>query len=106
MTITRVVLILTLTVSTASGKTWRGLVVAPENRCSPYDSKDYNYSQSRESKIVASISKVYVPTPGAALPIPVRQTLNTSWRGPRPTTADSVAPVIKQSDALHATCST
>ena len=64
MTIIRVVLILTLTVSTASGKTWRGLVVAPENRCSPYDSKDYIYSRSLEPKIVASIGKVYGPYTG------------------------------------------
>ena len=28
-------------------ETWRGLVVAPENRCSPYDRKrDYPYPQS------------------------------------------------------------
>ena len=26
--------------------TWRGLLVAPEDRCSPYDSDDYPYSQS------------------------------------------------------------
>ena len=64
MTIIRVVLILTLTVSTASGKTWRGLVVAPENHCSPYDSKDYTYSRSLEPKIVASIGKVYGPYSG------------------------------------------
>ena len=31
---------------------WRGLVVAEENRCSPYRRKDYRYSQSLEKKIV------------------------------------------------------
>ena len=35
---------------TANG--WRGLVVAEENRCSPYRRKDYRYSQSLEKKIV------------------------------------------------------
>ena len=31
---------------------WRGLVIAPENRCSPYDSGDYPYPQSVEARIV------------------------------------------------------
>ena len=32
---------------TASAETWRGLTVAPENRCSPYDKAgDYPYPQS------------------------------------------------------------
>ena len=32
--------------------TWRGLLVAPEDRCSPYDSDDYPYNQSVENRIV------------------------------------------------------
>ena len=35
--------------------TWRGLVVAAEDRCSPYDSGDYRYSQSVEPGIVAAM---------------------------------------------------
>ena len=31
---------------------WRGLVVAPEQRCSPYDADDYRYPQSVEDRIV------------------------------------------------------
>ena len=34
-----------------SGVTWRGLVVAPECRCSPYDRDDYPYPQSVEPLI-------------------------------------------------------
>ena len=34
-----------------SGETWRGLVVAPECRCSPYDRDDYPYPQSVEPLI-------------------------------------------------------
>ena len=34
-----------------SGQTWRGLVVAPECRCSPYDRDDYPYPQSVEPLI-------------------------------------------------------
>ena len=32
---------------------WRGLRVAAENRCAPYDRDDYPYSQSVELKIIA-----------------------------------------------------
>lgn len=32
---------------------WRGIRVAPENRCSPYDRDDYYYSQSVELEIIA-----------------------------------------------------
>ena len=50
----------------ASGaETWRGLVVAPEHRCAPYDRGDYPYSQSVEDKIVATMGgRVYGPYTG------------------------------------------
>ena len=45
--------------------TWRGLVVAPEHRCSPYDSDDYRYSQSVEQHIVAGMGGIiYGPYTG------------------------------------------
>ena len=44
--------------------TWRGLVLAPEDRCSPYDSDDYPYSQSVEAHIVADIGGIYGPYTG------------------------------------------
>ena len=44
---------------------WRGLVVAPENRCSPYDSDDYAYSQAVEERIVAELGGIiYSPYTG------------------------------------------
>ena len=46
-------------------ESWRGLVVAPEDRCSPYDSDDYRYSQSVEQRIVTSMGGiVYGPYTG------------------------------------------
>ncbi len=48
----------------ASAETWRGVVVAPERRCSPYDASDYRYSQSVEARIVAGIGKLYGPYTG------------------------------------------
>ena len=39
--------------SLAQGDAWRGIPVAPENRCSPYDRDDYPYSQSVELQIIA-----------------------------------------------------
>ena len=52
-------------VDTASAETWRGLTVAPEQRCSPYDRKrDYRYSQSVEEDIVRELGAVYGPYTG------------------------------------------
>ena len=51
--------------SQTSTATWKGLVVAPENRCSPYDRDDYPYSQSVEQRIVAGMNDIiYGPYTG------------------------------------------
>ena len=45
--------------------TWRGILIAEENRCSPYDSDDYPYSQSVETDIVESMGGIiYSPYSG------------------------------------------
>ena len=50
---------------TAGSGTWRGLVVAAERRCSPYDSDDYRYAQSVEPRIVAGMGGIiYGPYTG------------------------------------------
>ena len=57
-----------LTACTLAGhaQTWRGLMVTPEHRCSPYDSGDYSYPQSVEPLIVAELGgKVYGPYTGS-----------------------------------------
>ena len=44
---------------------WNGLTIAPEHRCSPYDSDDYYYSRSVEAEIVAAMDgKIYGPYTG------------------------------------------
>ena len=48
----------------SAAETYRGIDVAPEHRCAPYDRGDYRYSQSLEPRIVASIGKVYGPYTG------------------------------------------
>ena len=49
----------------ASSETWRGLTVAPEHRCAPYDKKrDYPYPQSVERDIVRALGAVYGPYTG------------------------------------------
>lgn len=46
----------------AAEETWRGLAVAPEERCSPYDRKrDYAYPQSVERDIVRRLGRIYGP---------------------------------------------
>ena len=44
--------------------TWRGLVVTPEQRCSPYNASDYRYPQAVEDRIVAELGGVYGPYTG------------------------------------------
>ena len=52
-------------VGSASAETWRGLIVAPEHRCSAYDKKaDYPYPQSVEREIVRELGTVYGPYTG------------------------------------------
>ena len=74
---------------TAPTSTWRGIVVADENRCSPYDSGDYSYPQSVEDAIIDRLGGIYSPTPVNALPVSPRRTLSTWWRGRKPTIAVS-----------------
>ena len=49
---------------TRPGATWRGITVAPEERCSPYDSDDYPYPPSVEPRIVEELGGVYGPYTG------------------------------------------
>ena len=50
----------------ASAETWRGLTVAPEHRCSPYDrERDYRYPQSVERDIIQAMGgRIYGPYSG------------------------------------------
>ena len=48
----------------AAAETYRGIEVAPERRCSPYDRANYRYSQSLEPRIVAALGQVYGPYTG------------------------------------------
>ena len=43
---------------------WRGLAVAPEDRCSDYDADDYHYSPSVEPRIVEAQGGIYGPYTG------------------------------------------
>ena len=60
------ILIVTLLASQfgEAGDTWRGLVVAAENRCAPYDRDDYDYPQSLEDRIIAALGGIYSPYTG------------------------------------------
>ncbi len=40
---------------------WRGLVVAPEDRCAPYDRGDYRYPPSVEDAVIAELGDIFSP---------------------------------------------
>jgi hypothetical protein len=83
------VLLATTACSQDTTGTWRGLVVAPENRCSPYDrQRDYPYPQSIEQDIVRHQGACTARTRIRASLRPARRTSNTSWRRARRTTRD------------------
>ena len=44
---------------------WRGIAVAPEYRCSPYDADDYPYPPSVEPRIVEAQGGIYGPYTGS-----------------------------------------
>ena len=47
------------------GETWRGLAIAPEERCAPYDRRDYRYnSRVLEAVLVRELGGVYAPYTG------------------------------------------
>ena len=48
----------------AQAETWRGLTVAPEQRCAPYSRRDYPYAQSLEPRIVKTLGSIYSPYTG------------------------------------------
>ena len=81
MRLARLILILlglTPTFAAAAGDTYRGLLVAPENRCSRYDPDDYRYPQSVEARLVAQLGAVYGPYTG------------TCFNGPRETDIEHI----------------
>lgn len=43
---------------------WRGLVVAPETRCSPYDRNHYAYPASVEAEIIEGLGGIWSPYTG------------------------------------------
>ena len=51
-------------VRAVQASTWRGLVVAPESRCSEYKASDYSYSQSVELQIIRNLGGIWSPYTG------------------------------------------
>ena len=47
-----------------NSETWRGITVAAEDQCSPYDSDEYPYSPSVEPRIVEELGGIYGPYTG------------------------------------------
>ena len=54
----------TVTVTAPASTTWRGLLVADENRCSEYSPSNYSYPQSVEDDIIGQLGGIYSPYTG------------------------------------------
>ena len=52
------------TTGVTTNQTWRGIALAPESRCSPYDSADYSYPQSLELEVATRQGGLYSPYTG------------------------------------------
>ena len=59
-----VMFLVLVVLSPVGAETWRGLIVAPEKRCSPYDRGDYSFPQPIEREIVRGLGRVYSPYTG------------------------------------------
>ena len=58
-------IVLLLSVGSVQGETWRGLTVAPEKRCAPYERSDYAYrSTPLEMLLMLQLGGVYAPYTG------------------------------------------
>ena len=83
---------------------WRGLAVAPEDRCSDYDSNDYRYSPSVEPRIVDAQGGIYGPYTGSWFEsIKDTPTSSTSSPDRRPTTAGCAPPAPRPRTGLRPT---
>ncbi len=59
------VIALAASAGVSASETWRGLVVAPEDRCDSYSADDYHYPQSVELKIIEGLGdRIYGPYTG------------------------------------------
>ena len=60
------VVCVSLAFAAVAQETWRGLIVTNENRCTPYESDDYPYSQSVEQRLVTQMgNRIYGPYSGS-----------------------------------------
>ena len=65
LTVAAAIVVLSAAPTVRGAETWRGLIIAPEDRCSSYDREsDYRYPQSIELEIVGSLGSVYGPYTG------------------------------------------
>ena len=53
-----------MAVTALAGETYRGIPIAPEHRCAPYDRADYPYPQSVEPRIIERLGGIYGPYTG------------------------------------------
>ena len=64
----------------AAEEIWRGITVAPEHRCTPYERDDYRYPQSVEQKVIERLEgRIYGPYTGRHFESPKASMLSRKW---------------------------
>lgn len=82
----------TTTVTSVLDGAWRGLTVAPEDHCSPYNADDYRYPQVVEDDIVRELEGIYSPYTCESFDSDTET--DTSSPGQRRTTPGCAAPML------------
>ena len=84
---------------------WRGLVVAAANRCAPYDSDEYGYSQNLELAAIASMGGGFTDLTRAGGSLGERKRISSIlWRDPKRTIAGCVRPLPPRSGSSPTIC--
>ena len=78
--------------SLASADTYRGIPIAPENRCTPYDRSDYPYPNRSNNALWRLWARFTGLIRALASPTQDRPTSSIWWRRRKPTTAAFARP--------------
>ena len=100
-------ILLTIASLQAQESSWRGIPIAPEYRCAPYDRTAYPYDPSLEMDIIAAMGgEICSPYNDECYESPQRRISNISSRYRKHMTAGFAPPRTRRSNNSRRTCAT